>query len=93
MNHAYSRRAGWLAPPFQVIFSAAKDTDDPELIVQFDPSVGALDWLSGSNKSLANTTDRMKFVDRIAIKFNKRMSDRKDYMEGELRKIREWLHA
>jgi len=93
MNHAYSRRAGWLAPPFQVVFSAAKDADDPELIVRFDPSVGALDWLSGSNKSLANTTDRMKFVGDIATRFNELMLKDKSYIEGELRKIRGWLDA
>ena len=93
MNHAYSRRAGWLAPPFQLVFSAAKDADDPELIVRFDPSVGALDWLSGSNKSLANTTDRMKFVGDIATRFNELMLKDKSYIEGELRKIRGWLDA
>lgn len=93
MNHAYSRRAGWLAPPFQVVFSAAKDTNDPELKVIFDPSGGILDWMLGSNKSLASTTDRMKFVGDIATQFNKLMLKDKPYIEGELRKIRGWLDA
>lgn len=93
MNHAYSRRAGWLAPPFQVVFSAAKDTNDPEGKVIFDPAGGVLDWLSGSNKSLANTTDRMKFVGDIATRFNKLMLKKKPYIEGELHKIRGWLGA
>lgn len=91
MNHSYSRFSAWLAPPFQVVFSAAKDADDPELKVQFDPPVGVMDRLRGSNKSLANVDDRMKFVGEIAKRFNRFMSKDKAYMEGELRKIRGWL--
>lgn len=95
MNHAYSRRAGWLAPPFQVVFSAAKDTNDPELKVIFDPAGGVLDWALGSNKSLTDTTDRMKFVGDIAKQFNKLMLSPKyaPYMLSELKKIRGWLNA
>ena len=44
-------------------------------------------------KSLANTTDRMKFVGDIATQFNKLMLKKKPYIEGELRKIRGWLDA
>ena len=95
MNHAYSRRAGWLAPPFQVVFSAEKDTDDPELKVQFDPPEGVLDWMGGSTKSLGNVGDRMEFVGRIARQFNKLMFSPKygPYMISELKKIRGWLNA
>lgn len=95
MNHAYSRRAGWLAPPFQVVLSAAKDTDDQELIVRFDPPENAWDWVKGSNKSLGNTTDRMEFVGRIAKQFNKLMLSHKyaPHMLSELKKIRGGLDA
>ena len=95
MNHAYSRRAGWLAPPFQVVFSAAKDTDDPELIVRFDPPESAWDWVKGSNKSLGSTTDRMEFVGRIAKQFNKLMLSPKygPHMLSSLKNIRGWLNA
>ena len=95
MNHAYSRRAGWLAPPFQVVFSAAKDADDPELIVRFDPPENAWDWVKGSNKSLATTDDRMKFVDKIAKKFNDLMVSPKygPHMLSSLKSIQGWLNA
>jgi hypothetical protein len=95
LNHAYSRRSSYLSPPFKVVFSHAKDSDDPELKVQFDPPEGVLDWIEGSNRSLANIDDRMGFVQKIADRFNRLMSDkiRKPQLESDLQKIRGWLHA
>lgn len=93
-NHAYSRRSNWLAPPFQVVFSAQFETDDEKLKVKFDPPEGVIDWVKGSDKSLANQGDRMEFVNEIAKKFNDLMGDPKygPYMLAQLRTIRGWLN-
>lgn len=93
LNHSLSRRSTWLSPPFQVVFNANKDVDDPELKVRFDPPHGVVDWIAGSNKSLANPQDRMKYVGDIAKQLNKQMAEKKDYMEAELEKIRAWKNA
>jgi hypothetical protein len=95
LNHTYSRRFNWLTPPFQVVFAMERDTDDPELKVQFDPPGGAVDWLKGSSKSLANVEDRMQFVRDIAKQFNKLMADkkRKAELEANLLKLQGWLNA
>jgi hypothetical protein len=39
-------------------------------------------------QSLPNTTDRMSFVSDIADDFNRLMSTKRSYMEGELKKFR-----
>lgn len=94
LNHELSRRlGGWLSPPFQVVFSAKNDSDDKDLTVRFDPPEGAWDRLTGTDKSLPNPVDRMKFVADIAKKFNARMTDNKPYMEAEIKKILGWLNA
>lgn len=47
----------------------------------------------GDLESLPNQTDRMKFVSRIAKDFNRLMDKKLDYMESQLRVIREWIKA
>jgi hypothetical protein len=90
--HHFSRMtAGWLSPEFKVVYSAAPKTDDPELQTIFDAPDGLMDRLLGAKKDLTNQEDRMEFVDEIARKFNKLMSRKRSYMDGELRRIQGWM--
>jgi hypothetical protein len=96
-NHAMSRRWGsWLSPKYAVVYSAAPKTDNPKLKTVFDEPKNPWDQIKGSNKSLPNPADRMKYVDDIAKDFNDLMDPKngeKPYMEAELQKIRGWINA
>jgi len=93
LNHDISRRFPGISRRYQVIYSAAPTTNDPTLRTVFDPPSGAMDWVGGATKSLANSGDRMAYVADIAKKFDDLMTDRRAYMDGELQKIRAWINA
>lgn len=94
MNHKFSRlTGGWISPQFRVIYAFDTKITDPTLQTVFDVSTGLGDRFFGARKSLTDPTDRMEFVADISDEFNKLMSKRLPYMEGELRKIQAWLNA
>ncbi len=94
MNHQFSRLTnGWMSPKFKVIYSAKPQNGLPELEAVFDQPTSMTDQFLGGRQSLPNAADRMKFVEQIAKKFNFLMSAKRAYMEGELRKIMQWLTA
>jgi len=89
MNHRFARASGGLmTTKYRVIYSAAADTDDPELQTVFDPRSGRLsgvwDGIWNNQKSLPNPDDRMGYVGEIARDFHKLMLKDRDYMEKEL---------
>jgi hypothetical protein len=91
LNHLASRYATDAVTPYlQLVFSATSKSNDPTNYVRFDPPAGFTDWLTGPNKSLADKDDRMDHVNRIAKRFNKKMSEQKNYMESEIAKISSW---
>ncbi len=94
MNHQFSRQTnGWISPKFKVIYRAVGQNDDPALETVFNPPDGAMDKYFGKRASLPNQVDRMRFVGQIADDFNQLMTDRRSYMDGELRKIHQWMNA
>jgi hypothetical protein len=94
MNHRFSRMTGgWLSPQFKVIYSFAPANKDPSLEAVFDAPTGLRDRFKSRVKSLPNQKDRMEFVGQIARNFNRLMDERRNYMDGELRKIQGWLDA
>ena len=93
-NHQASRITnGWLSPKFKVIYSASPLNADPELETVFDLPKSLVDRFLKPKQSLPNAIDRMNFVNDIADDFNRLMSTKRAYMEGELRKISAWLTA
>lgn len=93
-NHRFSRLTnGWISPKFKVIYSFSPTNTDPELESVFDAPENSIDRYFGPIGSLPNQEDRMKFVAQIAEKFNSLMKKRPSYMEGELRKIADWVSA
>jgi hypothetical protein len=82
---------GWLSPKFKVVYSASAKNEDPELETVFNVPKSVLDRFSRAKQSLPNTTDRMSFVSDIADEFNRLMSTKRTYMEGERKKISAWL--
>lgn len=93
-NHRFSRlTGGWISPKLKVIFSREATNDDPEIEAVFDAPADTFHQFSGTKKSLPNQRDRMEFVAQIAVKFNKLMAARPDYMNGELKKIAGWVTA
>ena len=94
VNHLISRASRGLASPtYTLYFSATPKNDDPSLQATFDKPKGPWDYMTGRKKSLPNQTDRMAYVKELAEKFNDLMKNRRSYMDGELQKIRRWLHA
>lgn len=94
LNHRVGRRFGeGVVPYLKLVFSALPATEDASKVIRFDPPQGAWDQVSGATKSLANKDDRMEFVGRIAVDFNKWMTKDRTYMEAELRKIQAWMNA
>ena len=95
MNHRFSRMTGgWLSPQFKVIYSfSPSGKSDPTLETVFDPPTGMTDRFKMKIKSLPDQADRMKFVRKIALDFNRLMSEKRGYMDQELRKIQGWLNA
>lgn len=94
VNHTISRYSGgFLSPRYAVVYSAAPKTDDPKLQTVFDEPKSPWDYATGPKQSLPNPVDRMVYVARIAEDFNRLMTERRAYMEGELHKIRGWLNA
>lgn len=92
INHQASRITnGWLSPKFKVIYSASPQNEDPELETVFDVPKSVLERFSKAKQSLPNVTDRLSFVSDIADDFNRLMSTKRSYMEGELKKILTWL--
>ena len=94
VNHRFSRLTnGWLSPRFKVIYRASAVNDDPELETVFDAPDSILERFSGQIQSLPNPNDRIKFVEKIAKKFNRLMSERREYMDAEIAKISTWTSA
>ncbi|UGS88687.1 hypothetical protein KOL96_00030 (plasmid) [Ralstonia wenshanensis] len=94
INHRISRASlGSLSPTYTLYFSSAPKNDDPALQATFDKPKGPWDYVTGKKMSLPNPTDRMVYVKELADKFNDLMKNRRSYMDGELQKIRGWLHA
>lgn len=94
LNHSFARRWGSVvAQPYTLIFSASSTVDDSALEVTFDEPTGLWDRMKGAKKVFTDPVDRMEYVDKIAHAFNELMSDQRSYMEGELQKIRAWIHA
>ena len=94
MNHKFSRITnGWLSPKFKVIYSASATNDDAAIETVFDAPTGMTERFFGERKSLPNATDRMEFVGNIAKQFNQLMLSKREYMEGELQKIKNWMTA
>jgi hypothetical protein len=93
-NHRFSRLTnGWLSPKFKVIYSSAAHNEDPELETVFDVPDQAWERIFGDRKSLPSQNDRMLFVDELASDFDRLMTTKRVYMDGELRKIAAWLSA
>lgn len=93
-NHRFSRITGGLiSPHYAVVYSASPTTGDASLTTVFDQPKGFWDWMTGMNATLPNADDRMAFVANIARDFNRLMGKKRNYMEGELQKIRGWLNA
>lgn len=94
INHRISRASlGSLSPTYTLYFSSAPKNNDPALQATFDKPKGPWDYVTGKKMSLPNPTDRMVYVKELADKFNDLMKNRRAYMDGELQKIRGWLHA
>lgn len=94
LNHSISRLTeGFISPAYEVVFCAGPKTDDPELKVVFDEASDLWDRVTGAKASLPNPDDRMRYVSKIATKFNRLMANRRNYMEGEITKIRGWINA
>lgn len=94
INHLISRASlGALSPRYTLYFSASPKNSDPDLQATFDEPKGTWDYLTGRKKSLPNKDDRMAYVADIAKKFDKLMTTKRTYMDGELQKIRGWLNA
>ena len=94
INHRASRMTnGWLSPKFKVVYSAAPQTNDPDLEAVFDAPASVGERFSIKTKSLPNSVDRMGFVEQIAKKFDTLMRTRRPYMEAELKKITRWMNA
>lgn len=94
INHRFSRLTnGWLSPKFKVIYSAGGENDDPELETVFDAPDSIKERFFGNVQSLPDPGDRIRFVEKIAKKFNRLMGERTQYMEGELAKILKWVSA
>ena len=91
-NHKISRYTPF-SPKYAVYYSAAPHNDEPELQTVFDAPTGAWDYVTGPNMSLPNPEHRMKFVANIAKDFDRLMTKKRSYMEGELQKIRGWMNA
>jgi hypothetical protein len=93
-NHKFSRVTnGWISPKFRVIYRASAKNDDAELETVFDAPESLADRFFGARESLPNAQDRMGFVNRIALDFDRLMTTRRAYMEAELAKIASWVAA
>lgn len=93
-NHRISRLSyGKIAPRFKVVYSSSAKNADPAYETVFNPSESTLSLLFEKQESLPDKDDRMKFVRKIAEDFNRLMSRKRDYMDGELRKILTWMTA
>jgi hypothetical protein len=106
LNHYMSRNlGGWASAPIRVVFSADATTKDDELHIDFDPAEGVMDGafdrggrllrdMFGKPKvSLSDPNNRMDYVAKIATRFDRLMTQRKPYMEAQIRVIAGWLHA
>lgn len=94
LNHFSARMTnGWIAPPFQVVYSSQPSTDQSEFKTVFDPAPSTFDQFFGKRKSLPNVQDRMRFVGTIAQDFDKLMKQKRTYMRQQLQEIRGWQSA
>ncbi|MBA4109695.1 MAG: hypothetical protein C0487_08895 [Leptothrix sp. (in: Bacteria)] len=93
INHMISRAVPGLSPRYEVVYSAKPKTADQELRSTFDRPTGFWDQVTGPTQSLPNPEHRMKYVGQIAKDYNRLMSKKRAYMEGEIRKISWWLNA
>ena len=94
VNHLISRYLGAsVSQPYELVFSASPTNEEPSLRVTFDQPTGIWDHITGPKKVFPDPEDRMKYVDEIAARFNELMTEEREYMESELRKIKGWLNA
>ena len=93
--HRYGRfTGGWLSLDSRWYIAPRSQINDPGPWKQsLIAPTGVIDRFTGAKKDLTNQVDRMEFVKKIAIKFNDLMSNKRPYMESELRKIQEWKNA
>nr|WP_314539392.1 hypothetical protein [uncultured Massilia sp.] len=94
LNHFSARLSGgWIAPPFKVVYSSQPSTTDPSLETVFDQPKNKYEQFFGKRNSLPIQDDRTEFVRNIARQFDALMKNKTQYMEQQLKEIRQWLQA